>query len=109
MGPPDHPLSRPWGHVRFIAKAFVVFVAIMTVVLLFKDISKPIDDARAAIYSRWWGAPLLFLVFLPFYLIYEVVRFQLWREIEKRQPDPQRRPVKRPGAPPARSGKRRVR
>lgn len=101
-GPPDHPLNQPWRHVRFIAKAFIVVVATMTVTLLFKNISKPVDEARAAVYARWWGAPLLFVAFVPPYLVYELVRFRLWRARDRAHPDPCRRPAKRPGGPPPR-------
>lgn len=92
MGPPNHPLNQPWGHVRFAAKSFLVFVAITTIVLLFKDVSKPIDQARQLVYDRWWALPLLFAGFLPFYLIFEVVRYKLWQDIEERHPDPRRKP-----------------
>lgn len=105
MGPPNHPLSQSWGHLRFLCKAFLVFVAVLTIALLFKDVSKPVDEARAAVYARWWAAPLLFIVFLPFYLMYELIRYKLWQEIEAQQPDPRKR-VQRPGGPPKRVRRR---
>lgn len=106
MGPPNHPLLQSWGYARFTIKAFIVFVGIMTITLLFKDISKPIDDARLAIYSRWWGAPLLFFVFLPFYMMYEIVRYRLWGDICETQPDPRRFGKPTAGAAPSRRSQR---
>lgn len=82
-----------------------MFAGVMGLCLLFKDVSKPIDTARAIVYERWWAAPLLYFLFLPFYLMYEIVRYRLWSDIETLHPDP-RQQGSRPQRPARGSTKR---
>ncbi len=87
-GDEKHALELEFGAIRFLAKSFLVFIAILTIVSLLKDFSEGIQQGMMLMAKRWWALPLLFLCWLPLHLMYDVILLYRRRELEALRSSP---------------------